>query len=178
MKTNKKNLIIFIVCLVFLIAMIGLLITINQVDKKTETNTFESFATVSKVETINTGKNIYVEIFTNEYDNSFHITPSISKHLNMDDINGLQGGDEIVFRIENDDKVQINKVRFIEAVSLKTSKGDIFTLSDYNAYMSIAAKPARIVVTVLVFVLFLVLLYNVIALIKTRSKCKEEEKAL
>ena len=39
---------------------------------------------------------------------------------------------------------QLNSVDFVDIVSLKTETNDIFTLEDYNHFMRVSARPARI----------------------------------
>ena len=168
-KMKKRKLIVFslILFLIFFFGIIGLLISMNSIDKQTEKNTTEFMATVTNVETTDTGKNIYVEIYTEEYGDILHISTSVSKKIDMDDINNLQKGQTIIFRIENNMLDQFEKIGFGNIVSLKTSEKEIFSLISYNKYIHDSAFPARIAGIVLISIFLLTSAHCVLLLYKT-----------
>ena len=133
-----------IFCLEFFLGLIGVLITMNSIDKKTEKNTTEFVATITKVDVTNTGKDVYIEIGTKEYESLLYISTSISERIDMDKINNLQKGQTIFFRIEDNMIEQFGKVYFCNIVSLKTSETEIISLNSYNTYFHDAAFPARV----------------------------------
>lgn len=165
MKKTILKLIIIIVSFVFFINMVILLLFTSKIDKQTDNTTTYYSATVSNTK-IWKGKDIYVNIRTNEYDNDLTITTSIEKNINLDDVRNLQNGQKIFFRIENYKTDDINKVPFIDIVSLSTETKDIFTLDDYNKFMSVAAYPGRIVGFIVALLFLSISVYNLFTLIR------------
>lgn len=148
-----------IFCLEFFLGLIGVLITMNSIDKKTEKNTTEFVATITKVDVANTGKDMYVEIGTKEYESLLHISTSISERIDMDNINSLQKGQTIFFRIEDNMVEQFGKVYFCNIVSLRTTETEIISLGSYNTYIHEAAFPARIAGGILAGIFLSVFIY-------------------
>ncbi len=130
----------------------------HKIDKLTEKETKEFIATITDIKITNTGKNFSAEIYTKEYDSFLYVSNSVCNRIGIDTINALKAEERIFFRVENINSTQINKVDFINVVSLRTDKKSIFTLEEYNEFMHISAKPARIASVVVLgvcFVLFL-----------------------
>ncbi len=153
---NKLNIkiVILVISILFFIGMIGLMIFMSQIDKQTEDTTTYYAATVTEIWINRIENSIYAEIHTKEYDSALQISTNITKNINMNDVKDLKNGQKIFFRIENIKSDQMNKVDFINIVSLKTETKDIFSLEDYNRYISNSAYPARIA-SVAVVLLFL-----------------------
>ena len=139
---NKTTMIIF--ALLFFVFIV-LIISISKIDKQTENTTTLYTATVSRVNIVDTGRKIFTEIHTKEYKNSLLIDTDVNKNINISDVENLQSGDLIFFRIENIKVKQINSVEFINIVSLKTQSKEVFSLEDYNQYIFKSAYPARII---------------------------------
>lgn len=153
MKKAKINIVIMIISLLFFIGTVGLIISMHQIDKQTEDTTTLYTATVSGVDITDTGENIFAKIHIKEYNTSLHIDTTISKNISMDDVRNLENGQTIFFRIENIKVQQMDKVDFLNITSLKTDKNNIFTLEEYNAFISDSAYPARIagIITAILF---------------------------
>jgi hypothetical protein len=139
--------------------MIGVLFTMRTVDKKTETNTTELMGTIAKVENIDTGESLYIEIYTTEYKCALYISSRVSKAIDKDDINDLKKGQTIFFRVENNNLEDFDTRNFSNIVSLKTTEKEILSLSSYNEYAQNAAFPARITCIVIAFIFGLLAKY-------------------
>ncbi len=141
----RKVLLIILVCSVFFfLVTIGIFISMFQIDKQTEDITIEYSATVRRIHINNSVKNKWVQIETEEYDSSLYISVNISKNIDIRKIESLKQGEKIFFRIVDTKAEQLNSVDFVDTVSLKTETNDIFTLEDYNHFMRVSARPARI----------------------------------
>ena len=144
MEKSKSKIAIMIVSLLLFVAMIGLIISMSKIDKQTEDTTKLYTATVIGVDFANTGENMFAEIKTKEYNTSLYISTNISKNIRMDDVRNLRSGQTIFFRIENIKVQQMNKIEFINIISLKTDTKDILSLEEYNKCIYNSAYPARI----------------------------------
>ncbi|MBE6727771.1 MAG: hypothetical protein E7562_03885 [Ruminococcaceae bacterium] len=144
MNKSKINIFLIFVFLFLFVATIGIIISMNNIDKQTKETTTLYTATVSRIEITDTEKNISAEIHTEEYDTSLLISTNICKKIKLDDISNLKSGQTISFRVENIKANQMNKVEFINLISLKTDTKDIFSLEEYNKYIHDSAYPARI----------------------------------
>lgn len=142
-----------IVSVLLFVVMIGLIISISEIDKQTESTTTLFTATVDGVDITDTGERVFAEIHTKEYDTSLFISANICENIKMDEIRDLKDGQTLFFRIENINVKQMNKVEFINIVSLETNTKDIFSIDEYNEIVSDSAYPARIasIVTALLF---------------------------
>ena len=155
---NRKN--IVIVFLIFLLCgTIGLIVTMSKIDKLEERETTEFVATVTDVKTTNTGKNLSAEIYTKEYDAPLYVSNSVCNRIGVEAIDSLKVDETIFFRIEKIKKAQMNKVAFISIVSLRTDSKSIFALEEYNNFMHISAKPARMASIIVAGGCFLLLFY-------------------
>lgn len=171
---NRSNIkfIILIISIVFFIGTIGLITFMYQIDKQTEDTTTYYSATITTTRIINTGENVSAEIYTKEYSTSLYITTTISKNIDMNDIRELKKGQKIFFRIENIKSAQMNKVDFIDIVSLNTDAKDIFSLDEYNRYMNSFAYPTRIAGVVLAL-LFMAISLFCIFLIRRKQGARD-----
>ena len=144
------------------IITIGLIISMSKIDKLNEDNTTLFTATVKSVDVIDTGDEIFAKIYVNEYDTCLQISTNICKYIEIDDICKLKNGQTIFFRIENIKVKQVNKVDFLNIVSLKTNIQNIYSLGEYNNYICESAYPTRIISTTMALVfLFVSVLYFV-----------------
>lgn len=148
MRRSKKTIVVFVVSIFLFVGLVGLIIVINGIDKQTADTTTCYTATVDRVEIAGTGKQEHAEIFVKEYETSLLVTTNISKNINMRALTELEEGQAVFFRIENAKISQMNEAPFIDIVSLETEAKPIFTLADYNAYMKMAVRPARIAAVV------------------------------
>ena len=160
MKQQKIRIVFSIVFLFLFCATIGLIISMSQIDQQTEKTTTACRATISHIEINDTGKEMFVEIHTEEYRSSLLISTNVSKNIKMKEIGELKKGQTISFRMENKNAEQIDKVEFLGIVSLETDKKCIFSLEDYNKYIQESAYPARMAsVAMSVIFLFLSLFF-------------------
>ncbi len=144
MKRNTK-LILSVIFSIFFVGVLGVLISMNRLDNQTEDNTAEYKATISSIEITEFSKYHQIKIFTNEYDSYLLTTADISgEYIDVEKIKSLQRDEDIIFRIEKSKVNQFDNVQFINIVSLKTDDKTIFSLNNYNNYMSISSKPAKI----------------------------------
>jgi len=132
------------VSLILFIVTVGLIVFMSKIDKQTEETTTLYTATVKNVDITDTGTNVSLEIFTEEYSTSLLVSTNIAKHLSLDDIKELNAGQAVFFRIDDAKSEQMNTVAFLDIVSLKTEAKEIFSLEEYNELIHESAKPARI----------------------------------
>lgn len=144
MNKAKRNIFFMILFFFLFLVMIGLLIVSSAIDKQTDGTTTLYTATVSSVDVTDTGNAVSADIYIREYDTSLYLTTSVCENIKMDDLRDLNEGEMIFFRIENIKVEQMNEVEFLDIVSLKTDKKEIFTLEQYNQYMRDTACPTRI----------------------------------
>lgn len=143
MINKKMRILLVILCLVFSFGATGVWIFMNSIDKQTEENTTEFATTISKVEIIDTVENGYIEIYTNEYNYTLHISSNVSKNIDMNAVSDLQKNQTIFFRVENKMLDFLEEIDFCNIVSLRTSEHEIFSVSNYNEYIQNASFPAR-----------------------------------
>ena len=164
----RRSIIIFvlIVSIFLFVGLVGLIIVIDSIDKQTEDSTTCFTATVDRVVTAGKGNRKHADIYLKEHETSLLITTNIIGSINMSALTELEEGETVYFRIKNAKVTQMNEAPFIDIVSLETDTEPIFTLADYNTYMNIAARPARIAAVV---VALLLLSISVLCIFKLRS---------
>ncbi len=137
----KNRVVILIVVALFYIGSFGLIYLIFTADKQNEDNTTAYRATVSDVEIISDQSSL---IYIKEYENALLIPDTIMKQIDVYELEELKNGQSIHFRIANYAVDYVNEVEFLDIVSLSTDEKDIFTLEEYNSYISVAALPAKV----------------------------------
>ena len=153
---KKHTMILTIFFWICAIGIAGLFVLLNNTDNLTTQNTSEYIATVERSDIKNTGEDLSIEIFTEEYDIPLYVSTNISSKIDVSLIKSMTNSDTIIFRVENHLYEQIGTIDFLNIVSLKTSDNDIFSLDDYNTLMHESTKPARIA-SVMLTCLFLIL---------------------
>lgn len=153
---KKHTMILSIFFWICTIGIAGLFVLLNNADKLTTKNTSEYIATVERSDITNTGEDLSIEIFTEEYNIPLYVSTNISSKIDVSLIESMTNSDTIIFRVENHLYEQIWAMDFLSIVSLKTSDNDIFSLDDYNMFMHESTKPARIANAILTC-LFLIL---------------------
>jgi len=143
MNKSKTKIIMIVSTLVFVVTL-GLVVSLHGIDKQTEDTTTLYTATVSGVAVVETEKTMHIEICTKEYNTFLLVSTNISPNINLEDIKELKNGQTISFRIENRKVGQMDKVNFINIVSLKTDTKSIFSLEDYNEFVYDFAYPVRL----------------------------------
>lgn len=141
---------------ILFVGAIGIFITMMSIDKQTDENTTEFTAKFTKSEITDTGKSVYIEIYTEDFASTLYIPVTISKNINIDDVKMLHKSQTIYFRIENKLIKQLKEIEFCKIVSLKTEEKEIYSLSDYNRYIHDSSLAAR-VACVIVAIIFLLL---------------------
>jgi len=148
-----KKVLALILCLVYFFCSIGLYVFISSRDGTREENTRQFSATVDYAAVKEGHEDVRVEIYVKEYSASLYIDPNVSNNVNVEDFRSLKAGDKISFRIENyNDYDELNNGVFVPIVSLKTLEKDIFTLNDYNTYVSTEMKNAKIASLIMMLV--------------------------
>lgn len=161
MQNSKIKTTIIVLSFLLFAGTVGIIISMHKIDKQTADSAALYTATVKSADIIDTEKNISAEIHTKEYDTSLYVSVNICKNINTDDIKNLKNGQKIFFRIENSKAKQMNKVDFLDIVSLKTDSKEIFSLEEYNRLIHKSAYPARIAggIAALSFLLISLLTY-------------------
>lgn len=138
----------FVFLVIFFLSCFWLFV-FDKTISPTKDDTVEYTATVSKIEINDTGKDLYIEIYTKEYDNYFLIPTGVSKHIDAEDINRIESGEEITFRVEKNMVKIMEESEFVDIVSLKTNEKNIYTLSEYNQYYSKGFLPGKIIICII-----------------------------
>lgn len=132
-----------IISLIFFCGIIGIIITLNSIDKLAVKNTTEFNAIVKKIEITEAGENLYINIYTKEPEKTLNISTSVSRKISRSDIESLQEGEVIVFRIENNMIKRFENNGFGSVVSIKTDEKEILSLDDYNVFIHDSVSIAR-----------------------------------
>lgn len=165
----NKTKTIMIASLILFLVSIGLIISMNEIDKQTTDTTTFYTATVSNVDITDTGKNISAVIKTQEYDTDLHISVNICKNINMDDVRALKNGQAIYFTVEKIRAAQMNEVIFLPITSLETNTEEIFSLDDYNNYIQASAYAPRNAAIIFASGCLLVAVYSFIKIRKDKN---------
>lgn len=147
-----------ILIIIFVLAPVGILISIRDVDQQTEETTTLYSGTISYVDIRQTGERMFVEIYTKEHHTSLLIHSNVSENINMSEVCDLKSGQTIYFRIENIKVKQFGNVDFIDIISLNTDAKSYFSLDEYNKFIHNSVNSARIA-CVIISLLSLVVLY-------------------
>ena len=174
MKELKRKMFAMIICVVLCISFVSLLFSINRYGKQSEDNTTFHTAIVEKIEILDTGSDVYADIYTKEFEYSLHLSPTICENIQLDDIRELNKGDEISFGMSN---LYLENTtdgsQFIPINSLKTDSKDILSLEDYNEYTSSSSlipKFLSLALAVVFFCLSVSILLKVVKFRKSVSK--------
>ncbi len=167
--SNKAKRIILIVNGFLIIGLLGCSIVMSQDSRISESDTSEYTATVTKTETVGTGENIHVKIYTEEYKNYWVIISNIATRIDLEPINSLSPGQSITLRIRREAVAALNNgsTEFIDIVSLKTDSTEIITLEDYRNISSAAMVPAKISICIFNSLLIIA---TVILIIRMKKK--------
>lgn len=164
MSDAKRIRPLLLLSIVLFLGIMSVLIFMAPIDQLTEGNTIELEASITSVEITDTGKNIYVKIYTEEYSDPLYISTAVSKNIDINSVNELQTGQTIIFRIESNMLEQLQGTAFGNIVSLKISDQEVFSLTQYNRYMRAAALPARVTGVVFALILLLIIVCCVLQL--------------
>lgn len=103
---------------------------------------------------------MYLEIKIKEFNTMLYISPNICAEIEPDNLNLLEKDQEIFFRIENIWKEEFEEISFVKIVSLRTLEKDVFSLEDYNQWISSDANIAKIAGIVVAVIFTLIAIYN------------------
>lgn len=160
---RKRGILIFI-AVFSAIEFLGLTATafiVSRVDKQSENTTKCYVATVSEVQIDDNGKGRSARIIINEYRNDLILFSMVCTDNVVSDINRLENGQKIYFRIENRYAELINKGEIMPIVSLETETDSIFSLEEYNELIKGTVFPTKVtaVIVTLVFLSISVLCF-------------------
>lgn len=157
---RRINIVVFILLGVFVIMFLLTFLA----DSLTEQDTIERQATISSIDVGNNRALIYTE----EFSDPLLIMEEVYTRLDCTKIESLKPGDILTFQTRATETALDGP--FIPTVSLSANNLTIFSLSDYNACMHLAIKPARIASVVVCIVLILILLFVNIKKRKHKTK--------
>ena len=161
---NKRKILIFLFSFLF-VSILGLFVSINLSHNIKAKDTTEIVCTVEHKTIVLNGDSATVNIFVSEYDGFLHILSNVCKNINMDDIRSINTGDTIVCQIESKMVKQLNdKKGFCSILALKIENNDIFSLNDYNVFLSNDSYPTKIAAVILALFFLVADLYNIILL--------------
>ena len=147
MKINWKVIIIILLCIPAYICTFGLIVMINDDDKKSETNTDEFEATLTKVNVIESEGEIEVSIITDEFNALLTVDCPVTENV-ANHFRALKAGKTVYFRIDDVWSEQIDDIQFVSIVALQTDNRDILTLSDYNKMIAPEVNKVRLMIGV------------------------------
>ena len=129
MKKPVKLIFVIIPAILFIAYSIVAVIAYSNMHQ-TKKNTLEYVATISHVQT-----NAFdqIEIYTEEYKNTWIIDPYIAQYIQDTDL--LMEGQTIRVGINKLSEDSVNEDTFVQIVSLRVGTTDLITISDYNQYM-------------------------------------------
>ena len=180
MRKRKRKLTPYILAFFLLLffGMIGLYIMISAVDQQSEANTVEYTDTVAAVDVTQTENDVHLEIVT-ESNRRLIVQTSVANHLDRNEIQALQPGEQIFYRIEKIVQQTFEEAGMANIVALRTEDQEFFSLDDYNQYIRGPLGQAKIACLVVAAVFFLVCLYCVLRIknvtLFSRSKKKEQD---
>ncbi len=150
-----------IIPLILFCGVIGIIISLNSADKLTIENTTEFNAIVEKTEVTESGDDLYINIYTKEPEKVLNISTGVSGKINRSDIEALQEGEVIVFRIQSNMLDGYEDDDFGNIVSIKTGRKEIMSLDDYNVFIHDSVSAARIMAMTVALVFLLIFIVSV-----------------
>ncbi len=133
MKHNTVFKIIMIVSVLLTIAALyGCIFTISNCKIMNPDDTYEMKGTISKTAFPESG---FVYIYTEEHDTVWIIDYTVTKFIELDEIEKLSKGDVITFCIDKDDYENYNENWNTDIVCIETEKGTVLSMDEYNSGM-------------------------------------------
>ncbi len=146
----KKKYVIILCLLVLFWGFVNLFL-LQAPDKLTEETTSKLNATVAYVREVCIDDETYLEINTNEFDAKLQVIPEVCTRIYTNNIESLQKNQKIFFEIETTYLEELETDSSIDLVSLSTEEEQIFTLREYNKYVSRSVNNAKSMVRSIVF---------------------------
>lgn len=146
MDKQKCKILIASVALLFCIAMLAIMVFLEQTVSRSDKETVELCATLSCVDVSSTTESTYIRIDTEAPQLTLYIPPYVTEHLDPNLLDVLVSESIITFRIAIEDKdVALSG----NPAMLCTNESSVFSLSEHNTYMSSYVQPMRIIGSVL-----------------------------
>lgn len=143
MIKQKVKIIILIVASFICLAMLALIVFMEQPIIKSDRETCVLYATLSRVDISSTTESCYVRIDTEAPQLTLYIPPYVTEYLDMNLLNTLVPESIITFRIDNKGKDYILSGKPGMIYSLSTNENSVFTLSEHNVYMNNYIRPMK-----------------------------------
>ena len=104
--------------------------------KKTQLNTIELTATVAGVQIIERKDGVYLAIQPWGIKSYFLVSGNVSSNVDLEALRTIRGGDKITVRVDANKQDYLNIAEFVKIYSLATEDKTIFTIDDYNEWIS------------------------------------------
>lgn len=156
---SKKAIVLEFVLLLLFFGVLGQNVSFILVDKLSEFNTVEMFATVSDVESTSAGGKNTWTIDVKQPNGKLLISSVVEKNLDLSAIGGLQEGEQITFRMTISTASQFRETGTGNIVALSSPTQEIFSIDRYNEVMGHEILPIKIVGIVVQVILLFLLIY-------------------
>ena len=122
-----------IVSAIVCVVMIGFLVTMYPEDKVQKSDTVELEATIRHIELTGQYEKYNINIYTEEFNNSLTILSEAAQNI---DVNELNAGEKIIFRIPTEVEEYLNKEGLVYLVSIRIQESELLSMADYNVQIS------------------------------------------
>ena len=152
-----------IVCLV----MIGFLVTMYPEDKIQESDTVELEATIRYIELTGQYEKYNINIYTEEFNNSLTILSEVTHNI---DVNELNAGEKIIFRLPKEAEEYLNKEGLVYLVSIRIQESELLSIVDYNEQISKNLHLIRGICAGIGLVTFILFLISLLMIMRLRKR--------
>lgn len=170
MDKQKCKILIASVALLFCIAMLAIMVFLEQTVSRSDKETVELCATLSCVDVSSTTESTYIRLDTEAPQLTLYIPPYVTEHLDPNLLDVLVSESIITFRIAIEDKDVALSGNPAMLYSLSTNESSVFSLSEHNKYMSSYVQPMRIIGSVLCGSSLCVMICCLISILRKRKR--------
>lgn len=165
MKINKRKttIILIILYVIILFAFIAVTKTVNSQEDVFVEDTIKLSATVVRAEIESSGRSEYGILHTEEYADKLYIF-DVETIIDIEKFLLLQPGEEIYFRIEHGWLNKLEEAKFVDIVSLETSKEQIVSLDSYNSHYQSMVQDTSKMLCFFTIVFLILAIYSLLHL--------------
>ena len=156
-----------IVSAIVCVVMIGFLVTMYPEDKIQESDTVELEATIRYIELTGQSEKYNINIYTEEFNNSLTILSEVAQNI---DVNELNAGEKIIFRIPTEVEEYLNKEGLVYLVSCRIQESELLSIGEYNVQISRNLFLIRGICAGIGLVTFILFLISLITIMRLRKR--------
>lgn len=169
MVKQKGKVLIASVALLICIAMLAIMVFLEQTVSRRDEETFELCATLSCIDISSTTESTYIRIDTEAPQLTLYIPPYVTERLDTNLLDVLVSESIITFRIAIEDKDATLSGNPAMLYSLSTNENSVFSLSEHNTYMSSYLQPMKLIGSVLCGSSLCVMIYCLFSILRKRN---------